>query len=47
MSETMQRAKVWVLTHSGMIVAIAFVAFALAAAAFAVDLGLAGRRPKP
>ena len=47
MSEKIQRAKVWVLTHSGMIVAIAFVAIALASFAFAFDLGLAGRRPKP
>ena len=47
MSEKIVRAKVWVLTHSGLIVAIAFVAIALAAAVFATDLGLAGRRPKP
>ncbi len=47
MSEKMVWAKMWVLTHSGLIVAIAFVAIALAAAVFAPTLGLAGKRPKP
>ncbi len=47
MSDRTERAKVWVLTHSGMIVAIAFVAIAVAAFVFAPDLGLAGRKPRP
>lgn len=48
MSETLQRAKVWALTHSGLIVAVAFVAIAVAAFAFSMDLGLAGRnKPRP
>ncbi len=48
MSETLQRAKVWALTHSGLIVAVAFVAIAVAAFALSMDLGLAGRsKPRP
>ncbi len=47
MSERIERAKMWVLTHSGLIVAIAFVAIAMASFVFATDLGLAGKRPKP
>ncbi len=44
---TVGAAKVWVLTHLGLVIAITSVAFAIAVFVFAPMSGLATRRPRP